>query len=191
MFNWDKDHQIIDEWNHYSPPLSYKMLFFMFSIKTLRAEHRRPPEVRLSFSSSLTLGHPQRRRWGEVALLTERWNIRCSQARLLNPLLPPFLPPPRWKKERINLCRALCHLESDTSREAGQEGDQRGALQPGDGHSIRGGGSGVRRDWVPLTGNTLKTNPTGASDEDLILVMKVYWCWWEEEEGRTCPRNSI
>lgn len=91
---------------------------------------------------------------------------------------PPSLPSsPLLKKERINLCWALCHLESDTSREAGQEGDQRGALQPGDGHSIRGGGSGVRRDWVPLTGNTLKTNPTGASDEDLILVMKVYWCW--------------
>lgn len=142
MFNWDKDHQIIDEWNHYSPPLSYKMLFFMFSIKTLRAEHRRPPEVRLSFSSSLTLGHPQRRRWGEVALLTERWNIRCSQARLLNPLLPPSLPPPRWKKrgsifagrsatssptppgkpDRKEINAALCSQETVTRYEGGDQG---------------------------------------------------------------------
>lgn len=189
MFNWDKDHQIIDEWNHYSPPLSYKMLFFMFSVKTLRAEHRRPPEVRLSFSSSLTLGHPQRRRWGEVALLTERWNIRCSQARLLNPLLPPFLPPAE-KREDQSLPGALPprvrHLQRSRT---GRRSTRRSAARR---RSLdTRGGSGVRRDWVPLTGNTLKTNPTGASDEDLILVMKVYWCWWEEEEGRTCPRNSI
>lgn len=125
------------------------MLFFMFSIKTLRAEHRRPPEVRLSFSSSLTLGHPQRRRWGEVALLTERWNIRCSQARLLN-LLPPSLPPPAEKREdqslpgalpprvptppekpdRKEINAALCSQETVTRYEGGIRGEER--LGPAD-----------------------------------------------------------
>lgn len=47
-------------------------------------------------------------------------------------------PPAAEKKERINLCRALCHPKSDTSRETEVEGDQHSTLQPGDGHSMQG-----------------------------------------------------
>lgn len=115
----------------------------MFSIKMLRAEHRRPPDVRLSFCLCLVFFSDT---WTPTARVSG-WS--CRQRELYWPnagtsdaLRRDCSPPPTLKKERINLCWALCHLESDTSREAGQEGDQRGALQPGDGHSIRGGDQG-------------------------------------------------
>lgn len=80
----------------------------------------------------------------------------------VKPPPPSLSSPPLLKKERINLCRALCHLKSDSSREAGQEGDQRGALQPGDGHSIRGGDQGwgeIGSRWLVIPWRLIPQGP--------------------------------
>lgn len=162
MFNWDNDHQIIDEWNHYSPPLSYKMLFFMFSVKTLRAEHRRPPwgpSELLVFSDTWT---PTAAALGWSCSIDWTLEHQMLSGEAVKPPPPSLSSSPPLKKERINLCRALCHLESDTSREAGQEGDQRGALQPGDGHSIRGGDQGwgeIGSRWLVIPWRLIPQGP--------------------------------
>lgn len=105
MFNWDSDHQIIDEWNHYSQPGSYKMLFFMFSIKTLWAEHRRPP-TRSVWVSRL-LWHFDAHSGGVGVKLLYWPNAGTSDALRRGCSTPSSLPPLKKNREDQSLLGAL------------------------------------------------------------------------------------